>query len=204
MHFQAAGMAGLVATLASVGAPPAPAQAVIGPHLTVHLVNEANASPRVVKTAQASVGGIYEAIGVVVTWVDLSPGDRQVFILKLVLDARAERLKAAPDSLGVALTSGNGHGRIAYVFYDRIQVASRRNRLDVSAVLGAAISHELAHLVLPSVSHTARGLMGADWSRADLLSADRRGLRFTAQQATRIRAQLESRGRTDVASAPKK
>jgi hypothetical protein len=45
--------------------------------------------------------------------------------------------------------------------------------------------------------------MSADWSRADLLTADRLGLTFTTEQGRLIRAELESRDRANFVLAPK-
>jgi hypothetical protein len=175
-----------------------------GPHIVVDLVNEAGTPLEVIQTAQSRVTRIYRPIGVGLLWIDTGAIGPEVVVLKIVRDAKSERLKAAADSLGVALTGARGRGRFAYVFYDRIELVSRRNRLDAAAVLGAAIAHELAHLLLPHGSHTARGLMSADWSRADLLTADRLGLSFTAEQSMLIRAELESRARANFVQAPKK
>jgi hypothetical protein len=198
-----AGIAGIVAAL--VGAVPTNSpQVVDGPHIVVDVVNEAGAPPEVVQTARSRVTGIYKPIGVGLVWIDTGAIGPEVVILKIVRDGKAERLKAAPDSLGVALTGGRGRGRFAYVFYDRIEIVSRRNRLDPGTVLGTAIAHELAHLLLPHGSHSARGLMSADWSRADLLTADRLGLSFTAEQGMLIRADLESRARASFVQAPMK
>lgn len=196
-------MAGIVATLA--GPSPAVSPKVVdGPHIVVDVVNEADALPKVIQSAQSRVTRIYQSIGVAVVWIDRGAIGPEVVIVKIVRDVKSERLKAAPDSLGVALTGGGGRGRFAYVFYNRIEIVSRRNRLDAAAVLAAAIAHELAHLLLPRGSHTARGVMSADWSRADLLTADRLGLSFTTEQGRLIRAELESRARASFVQAPKK
>jgi hypothetical protein len=106
-----------------------------GPHIVVDVVNEAGALPEVIQAAQSSVTRIYKSIGVAVVWIDRGAIGPEVVILKIVRDGKSERLKAAPDSLGVALTGGGGRGRFAYVFYDRIEIVSRRNRLDAAAVL---------------------------------------------------------------------
>ena len=72
-----------------------------------------------------------------------------------------------------------------------IERVSDRNRLDISAMLAAAIAHELGHRLLPRGSHSAGGLMRPDRNRADSLTAGGGGLRFTAQQGALIRAALD-------------
>ena len=128
-------VAGIVATLAGVQ-PIVSRQVVDGPHIVVDVVNEAGAPPEVVQTARSRVAAIYKLIGVGVVWIDIGAIGPEVVILKIVRDGKSERLKAETDSLGVALTGGRGRGRFAYVFYDRIEIVSRRNRLDAGGVLG--------------------------------------------------------------------
>jgi hypothetical protein len=190
MYFQDAARAAAIVAILATGASASP-QTGRRPEFVVAVLNEAAVSPNVIKSAQASLIAIFEAIGVAAVWVDTYAGDRTVLVVRIVDEESAERLKALPGSIGVALTNGNSHGWLAYVFYARIERVSDRNRLDTSAMLGAAISHELGHLLLPHGSHSDGGLMRPDWNRADLLTAGGRGLRFTEKPGALIRAALE-------------
>ena len=162
-----------------------------GPHVVVAVLNDAEVSPNVIRSAQASLITIFEAIGVTAVCVDTYAGDRAVLVVRIVDEEAAERLKAPPGSIGLALANGHRRGWLAYVFYDRIEGISDRNRLDISAMLAAAIAHELGHLLLAPGGHSDGGLMRPDWNRADLLTAGGRGLRFNAKQGALIRAALE-------------
>jgi len=121
--------------------------------------------------------------------------------VKIVDEVGADGVNAPPDVVGMGFTNQESGGGLVYVFYDRIAQVSEGNQLDSAALLGAVIAHELGHLLLPSGSHSTRGLMRAGWNRSDTLTAD--GLRFTAEQGVRIRGRLESRTQGSVWAAHK-
>ena len=147
MYFQDAARAAAIVAVFAIGASASP-QTGRRPQFVVAVVNEAAVSPNVIKSAQASLIAIFEAIGVAAVWADTYAGDRTVLVVRIVDEKAADRLKAVPRSIGLALTNGNKHGWLAYVFYARIERISDRNRLDTSAMLGTVISHELGHLLL--------------------------------------------------------
>jgi hypothetical protein len=53
-----------------------------------------------------------------------------------------------------------------------------------------AAAHEVAHLIIPQYGHSSEGLMKAVWDVRDYLMAAQGRLRFSEQQAARIRAAL--------------
>ena len=202
MDLQAAlGRAGLVVILANSGPAATSGQRLDQPHIVVSVVNEAGVSPRIISDGQLRITAIYEAIGVAVTWVDTYLDVPNVCVVKIVDEVGADGVNAPPDVVGMGFTNQESGGGLVYVFYDRIAQVSEGNQLDSAALLGAVIAHELGHLLLPSGSHSTRGLMRAGWNRSDILTAD--GLRFTAEQGVRIRARLESRTQGSVWAAHK-
>lgn len=58
-------------------------------------------------------------------------------------------------------------GSLSTAFGDRIRRAAIRVRVDEGRLLGRVIAHEVGHLLLGTVDHSADGLMRAQW--ADLL-----------------------------------
>ena len=105
MYLQSvARMAGIVATL--TGPPPtASRQVVDGPHIVVHVVNEAGALPEVTQTARSSVTSIYKSIGVAVVWIRQRghrprSGDFE--------DGTGRKVRASQSGTGV--TWGRSHG----------------------------------------------------------------------------------------------
>src|SRR6267142_1574046 len=153
---------------------------------------------------------IYRDAGVNVIWIDplqssvtADPGFALVVIpgemsRKLTVGGEA----VAGDALGLAVGTREHRGRMAYVFYDRVERIAR-TRLNMSRqverddiynliMLAHAMAHEIGHLLLP-YGHSATGLMRADWDAKDLrLAADGR-LNFTSEQAELIRGRLLAR-----------
>jgi hypothetical protein len=102
--------------------------------------------------------------------------------------------KVPSEVLGFAsLQPPPQQGVYATVFYSRVAEASAEFGVDAYQVLGCAMAHELGHLLLGSQSHTARGLMRAQWSRNDFLEAAHRSLRFSRGQGVQLQAQVEAR-----------
>jgi hypothetical protein len=111
----------------------------------------------------------------------------------------SDQLPVAATALGVAIGTSEHRGRLAYVFYNRVEYIARTH-LNVShdaerkdlysiVVLAHAMAHEIGHLLLP-YGHSPTGLMRADWNAKDLdLALDGR-LNFTSAQAELIRGQL--------------
>src|SRR2546421_687146 len=76
-----------------------------------------------------------------------------------------------------------GSGNHAAVFYPRLAAtASADGAVAVSSLLGCAMAHELAHLILHSTRH-GDGVMRADWRPEELEMARQRRLLFNAADA---------------------
>lgn len=160
--------------------------------------------------AKAEVERIYRDAGVNVSWIGVSSGTSQPepehspeaagppFGLVVLPPEFADKLTVSPDALGAAAGTRANRGRIAYVFYDRVERiaetylnASRQRvgNVDTVAVLAHAMAHEIGHLLLPH-GHSDSGLMRADWDADDLRNASQGELNFTAEEAKSIRARL--------------
>jgi hypothetical protein len=121
------------------------------------------------------------------------------FALVVLPREMTDRLVVATEALGGAAGTREERGRMAYVFYDRVEQVARTHLhtgrrtgtydFDDVVVLAHAMAHEIGHLLLP-YGHSATGLMRANWDEADLRRAIRRQLNFTTQQAESIRARL--------------
>jgi len=158
------------------------------PSVFLYLANEAGVSSDIVGDARREVIRIYAQIGVRVIWaehVTSSPKDPLVIIISPVTGQWV-----GPMSLGLAVRGANFSGRLAYVFYDRVQPLARKHQMRDSSLLGVVIAHEIGHLLLPYGSHSSNGLMRGEWDTRQLSLAGARLLRFTAQQAKLIRAHL--------------
>lgn len=85
----------------------------------------------------------------------------------------------------------------AYVFDARIDATSEQT-ISHAALLGHVAAHELGHLLLYDVHHSASGIMTARWGEDELRAAAKGDLLFFHSQAERMRAGLRAR---DLAAA---
>jgi hypothetical protein len=76
----------------------------------------------------------------------------------------------------------------------RVNAVSAGYHAATDVVLGAAIAHEIGHLLLPHDSHSKSGIMRAEWNQSDFRNAKSGGLLFTADQAAQIRGRLVAKG----------
>ena len=97
-------------------------------------------------------------------------------------------------TLGDALLDrSSGSGRLATIYFDRVDLLARAAAVDVTRVLGYAIAHELGHLLLATASHSRDGLMRAVWSHDDVRRARGADWRFTKREIAAIRARAGAR-----------
>ena len=204
--------AGLLVVAGLTGlARPAAADPIPTLPIVLQVPGHGNVPLHIVALAKAEVTRIYRDAGVNVVWIDAassggrshplqSPGTSDPGFVLVVLPAEmSDQLPVATEVLGVAIVTREHRGRMAYVFYSRVERvalthlntshdAARRDLYSI-VVLAHAMAHEIGHLLLP-YGHSATGLMRADWNAKDLnLALDRR-LNFTSEQAELIRGQL--------------
>jgi hypothetical protein len=183
------------------------------PTLTIVLDvrDHARIPTHIVTRAKAEMTRIYRDACVNIRWIDPAPVAGQPlappspaatdpgFALVVLPREMTDQLVVATEALGGAAGTPAERGRMAYVFYDRVERVARTHLhtqrrtgtsdFDNVIVLAHAMAHEIGHLLLP-YGHSASGLMRANWDDADLRSALRRRLNFTTQQAESIRARL--------------
>jgi hypothetical protein len=160
--------------------------------------------PTVRGGAEVEAAYVMSRAGLRTEWVDCSGSspqsgldercqpllDSMTLCVRIVSDSSA----AAPDDvLGFASLQPLEQGVYATVFYSRVAAASAEFGVDAYQVLGCAMAHEIGHLLLGSQSHTATGLMRAQWSREDFRNAAQRSLRFSRRQGVQLQAQVEAR-----------
>ena len=169
--------------------------------ITIRIRDSAGVPNGVLAEAQARVGRIYRQAGIETVWRQLSTPsgdvvDRDSLLTIAILSGnQADRLKLGPstDRVGVALSSVNTRGHVAYVFYERVESLTGTNGLTRASVLGVAIAHEIGHLLLPYDAHSPTGVMRASWARVDLERAQREELFFTSDQGDLMRNRWASR-----------
>jgi len=161
--------------------------------------------PAVLGPAERTVTRIIDAakLGLEVTWINCRrPGEAgpaepfsavwpsTPFTVAILPGPMAKLHESFEDQMGMTPRSETRAGRLAYVFYDRVEQFAHYFRTDRGAVLGAAIGHELGHMLLPTPSHSAKGLMRPAWLLQEFQQLARGWLLFTPEQAQVIRARL--------------
>jgi hypothetical protein len=163
--------------------------------IVVRIDERTTVDAKALADAMERVARIYREADVVVTWN--RPGFTEDEAgLKLTIVVTSYPLPSLKhgtrDVMGVAHPAERGCGRIAYVFFERVEQLTRKSEKDVAVVLAHVIAHELGHLLLPPSSHSRVGIMRASWSGSDLADAARGRLLFTSAQAAQMRARIEA------------
>jgi len=161
------------------------------PFLTVNVrvTDYAHLSPPDLANAQAQATDAYRAAGLGIVWLSAGPvpepganaGSPSIDVRLVILPRdMAERICGAERRS--ASVMGEAHGRIAYVFYDRIERLALSYRIPVGPGLGYVIAHEVGHLVIGQNGHASAGLMRPIWN-----PRESRLQTFTASQVQTIR-----------------
>lgn len=160
--------------------------------ISVRIQESIPVDPEAVAIAIANVTRIYRHAGIVISWAPLSSVPRTGVELTLVMvsNSLAEMKDLNDDVMGVAHPGERTCGRIAFVFYNRIEAFARLHKQELPVVLAPVIAHELGHLLLPQQSHSPTGIMRANLRPSDLFDAARGIPRFTDAQGERMRARI--------------
>jgi hypothetical protein len=156
-------------------------------------VGAAAVPPKVLQQAEVSTGGILARAGVKVEWVDCAL-ETCAGIPGLWLQIAERRpVGLHTEATGYAVVPyGRGTDGYAVVSWELVTIVAREMDLDAGPVLGAAMAHELGHLLLGQRAHAPGGVMAPRFRRRELEMAARGELAFTDAQARQIRALLSN------------
>jgi hypothetical protein len=166
---------------------------------TVRVLNPARVPTRTAAEAERTAADIFKKAGVEIGWVDCEASDacrgepgRLEFWLHL-LDKQPAILSG--DALGYTLLTHGPHndGSYAAVCWPRVRHLADPMEIGPGPVLGAAIAHELGHLLLNSHSHSGWGVMAERLRHPELIRAARGELLFDGDQAEAIRREIRRR-----------
>jgi hypothetical protein len=163
---------GRVADAAEPGQPPA---------IHLQMDNDADVPAGFLKRSQDEVARILAGADLAVEWTETAPK----FIVQIVPSALGYARAASPV-MGVALRRPSG--ATAQIFFKQVQDFARTYHVEGSTLLAYVIAHEIGHLLLPRMPHSATGLMKADWDRAWVREATAGSLTFTEAQVKTILA----------------
>lgn len=91
-----------------------------------------------------------------------------------------------PDAVGFTPRSEGRRARLAYILEHRVSAVSRGYNVQPAIVLGAAIAHEIGHMLL-SRGHASEGLMRGQFNQTDFRRIAAGELHFTDIEAADIR-----------------
>jgi hypothetical protein len=176
-----------------------------GQSLTIRLYNPANVPAGTLQRASGVAGELLADAGVRVIWEKGFPDSLEGRLTVMT----PARMPSAPDGRGYVVvrvekgmpenSSGADLGYAlpfaregvhATIFYDRVEKLyfSSTAKPAIGSILGAAMAHEIGHVLLGSKEHSAQGIMKARWGTAEfqLLACGR--LQFTPENAVALRA----------------
>ena len=154
--------------------------------LLLRLVDYARVHGPVLHAAKDQMTRIFAAAGVSVAWTTDAAEPRAVDVLVLShsMSDRVIKLESLPAGvLGLAIRPVNR----AYILTERVTDLASRLGVDPGDALGDVMAHELGHLLLGEIGHSATGIMEADYAIRNRVSR-----RFTDAEAARIREHLMS------------
>jgi hypothetical protein len=189
-----------LASLIATGVPTSAAEALQPPaKLTVRVYNFAQVPAGTLVASEETAAWIFRQTGIEVRWVDcpISAQDIAKFpacsqtttlpsarSVKILPRPMADRFGLSPVKFGIAVPPNH-----AFVFFQRVQEATKDTGFSRPRVLGHVIAHELGHLLLPGEEHAAEGIMAEDLLARDCEHPGVMLLHFTAEQAERMRSQ---------------
>lgn len=183
------------------GAAGATGKAGPGLAVTVSVHNDAKISSETLTQAEAVSSRIFGQAGLEVHWVNcplpkaLLAGGSDVCAqsdfpgyLQMRILGRPRSL--TPATFGISYLSENGIGCYSEVFFEPVTELHRRFDHSEAIVLGHVMTHEIAHLLLGTNSHSSLGIMSAHWQPEELARASKGRLLFTQAQSELMKSRL--------------
>lgn len=146
--------------------------------------------------ARAEAVRIFRGAGIELSWINCS---RNVPVVEcqastaenvLYLNVVSRGRSSHDMVFGEAYLDERGKGKVADVFYDRVEDAQRELGISEGRLLGAVAAHEIGHLVLGHRSHQWIGIMTRTWDRENLRLLGMGAFFFGKEQAIRMRQRL--------------
>ncbi len=150
--------------------------------LTIRLYNYADVNSETLAEAGESARRIYSAACVETRWIECrTQPDQPIFnpscqeapgpgmIRMRIMPTVSEKLTQVGGSVyGFALPSkSGGFGGAATIFWDRVANSAAVSKVTDADLLGCVMAHEAGHLILGFDSHSAMGLMSAQWTNSE-------------------------------------
>jgi hypothetical protein len=177
--------------------------------VVIHVTDNANLSPTDLAGAQTHATLAYRAAGFDIVWssapwkpeagqgTDPLSIDVRLVIVPADMAEKKSREENLDDSvLGIAVSGATeARGRVAYVFYHRIERIAIAHQAPIMRGLGHVMAHEVGHVLMGVNSHGGEGLMRSNWN-----PRQSRPQTFTRNQVQQIRRRFMG---TPVPPAPR-
>lgn len=155
--------------------------------LTIRLDDQAQVRRAVLRSATVETDRLFRPAGVRIAWEQLfvaPPEDTDGRCLPVRLVRRTPST-VFPNALGFALPFATSGARVV-IFYDRVEALTQSLNTPADVILGHAMAHEIAHVLLGSPKHSTAGLMQAHWTVANWRLATAGLLHFLPAETERI------------------
>jgi hypothetical protein len=168
------------------------------PKIVVRVYNRSHMRVQTLIEGEQVAGRILRRAGVQSAWVNCplrggeavsdcrQPADSTWLVLTILQRWRSTASEAS--MLGMAEQNEDSVGSYCYVFQERLDDLVGHTHISASRLLGHAIAHEVGHLLKGSNSHSAEGIMAANWYADQIGAANREALNFTLGDIAVIRA----------------
>jgi hypothetical protein len=168
--------------------------------VSIRLYNQAQAPVRLLHSSTDAASWLFRAARIRISWewpsteavedegTDITGapfrrrGDRRYVVLRLMPRAPAT---VSPTALGLAIPFAHSGAHIL-IFYDRVEALTRYANIATYLILGCAMAHEIAHVLLGSSGHSIGGIMEARWTPLSWRRASAGLLAFQPEEIRRI------------------
>jgi hypothetical protein len=164
---------------------------------SVRIYNYAEVPEPALAAAQGETARIFRQAGVEVFWLPCAGSDKEFAKSPHKFTACAQAtgaviMRIQPKCLGgQAMRSRSwlaaAQEQRVEVFYDRLRQFAADQDCKPASLLALVMAHELGHLLLGEQSHSSHGIMVPKFRTQELRRAQKGELRFTPEQAQRMR-----------------
>jgi len=174
------------------------------PTIKLRVVNEARADRRTLDKSHEEAAEILSRAGIRLMWLECSSGGGDFasenpcqkdsgaaeFWMRITANQPSRTTKGV---LGYSELGGDGPSNSGGVFYPAIQELADSFHLRSGEILGAAMVHEVGHLILGADAHSQTGIMFPHWGREQFILISVGHLHFAPQQAKLLQREVSRR-----------
>lgn len=177
--------------------------------LTIREYNLAHVSTWALHTAHQEACRLFRDAGVVIRWEAGDPKDKTVTVLDQSAANVLHPEPAHPESINMEIVSDrqtplprgalglsfphSRHGAQVIISSDRIDRIGAPLCTSPATALGYVMAHEIAHVLLQSLTHSKSGIMQANWNKPIYYQIQAGMLAFNRADAAALRVAAQKR-----------